>query len=155
MHLVSLSRSGTTDADIAAQLHNLLETRPDDPALGYAAGRLLALSGDAAVRDPQRALELARTLVQQMPAPPHLELLALAHAATGDFEQARQVAQQLAFSLPPWVDGGDVKKLQAALQAFEEGRIPAPPWPREDPVLQPPPAQTGGPMREYPAAVPY
>ena len=155
LHLVSLSRSGTTDAEIAAQLHTLLETRPDDPALGYAAGRLLALSEDAAVRDPQRALELARTLVQQMPAPPHLELLALAHAANGDFEQARQVAQQLALSLPPWVEGSDGEKLQAAVQAFEEARIPGPAWPQEDPVLQPPPAQAGGPMREYPAAVPY
>ena len=155
LHLVSLSRSGSTDAEIAAQLHTLLETRPDDPALRYAAGRLLALSADEAIRDPQRALKLARTLARQMPAPPHLELLALAHAANGDFEQARQAAQQLAFSLPPWVEDIDVEKLHAALQAFEDGRIPGPPWPREDPVLQPPPVQVGGPMREYPAAVPY
>ncbi len=155
LHLVSLSRSGSTDAEIAPQLHTLLETRPDDPALRYAAGRFLALSEDGAVRDPQRALELARTLVQQMPAPPHLELLTLAHAANGDLEQARQAAQQLALSLPPWEEVGRVKALQAAVQAFEEGRIPGPAWPREDPVLQPPPAQAGGPMREYPAAVPY
>lgn len=155
LHLVSLSRSGSTDAEIAAQLHTLLETRPDDPALRYAAGRLLALSGDAAVRDPQRALELARTLAQQLPAPPHLQLLALAHAAAGDFEQARHAVQQLAFSLPPWEQEDTVERLQVALRAFAEGRIPGPPWPREDPVLQPPPAQAGGPMREYPAAVPY
>ncbi len=155
LHLVSLSRSGSTDAEIAAQLHMLLETRPDDPALRYAAGRLLALSEDGAVRDPQRALELARTLVQQMPALPHLELLTLAHAANGDFEQARQVAQQLALSLPPWEEGSRVEDLQAAVQTFEEERIPGPAWPRDDPVLQPPPAQAGGPMREYPAAVPY
>jgi tetratricopeptide (TPR) repeat protein len=155
LHLVSLSRSGSTDAEIAAQLHTLLETRPDDPALRYAAGLLLALSEDREVRDPPRALELARTLEQQMPAPLHLELLALAHAANGDFEQARQAVQQLEFSLPPWVEGSDVEELKAALQVFEEGRIPGPPWPRKDPVLQPPPVQAGGPMREYPAALPY
>jgi tetratricopeptide (TPR) repeat protein len=156
LRLVSLSRSGSTDVESVSRLNGLLETRPHDPALSYAAVRLLALSPNSEVRDAGRALELAKELVEQMPAPPHLALLALATAASGDLEQARETARQLAIMLPPWgAEGVDIKQLEQAIDAFAEGTIPGPPWPPDDPVLQPPPVQAGGPMREYPAALPY
>jgi len=156
LRMVSLKRSGSTDAETVALLDTLLETRPHDTALRYAAVRLLALSPDPAVRDPERALELAKALAERMPAPPHIALLALATAANGDLEQARETTRQLAVRLPPWgAEGVDIEKLEQAIDAFAAGTIPGPPWPLNDPVLQPPPVQAGGPMREYPATLSY
>lgn len=154
LRLVALSHNGAPDAEVAARLLALQEARPEDPQLQYAAGRLLALSEDATVRDARRALELVQALALTIPAPPHLELLALAHAANGDFEQAHLLEQQLSF-VPPWLGGIDTEWLEAAIIAFEEGRLFGPAWRKSDPFLQPPPVQANGPMREYPVAVPY
>ena len=118
--------------------------------------QVAALSADEEVRDTVRALELAQNLMQQMPSPPHLQLLALALTADGDFGQSDKAVEQLEFMLPPWgVEGVDLEQLRKDIEDLEEERFPASPWPREDPVLQPPPVQAGGPMREYPAALPY
>ncbi len=72
--IVAEHRAGASDAQSAAAIAALATERPDDPALRYAQIRLLALAGDAAVRDPQRALEARptpRLPAAQPPSPAH------------------------------------------------------------------------------------
>jgi tetratricopeptide (TPR) repeat protein len=151
---VALSRTGTPDAALAEALGPLRDARPDDPLLSYALARLAAASADPEVRDPRRALDLAQGLVDRLPTPPHVALLVLARGASGDIEGAQEVLRQLQI-LPAWMTGVDTDSLESDLAACAEGSPPRPPWPREDPLLQPLPVQAQAVMREYPAAVPF
>ncbi len=154
MQVLAAARAGTPQAGSVASLQGLLQSRPDDPMPRYALARLLALAGDEAVRDPGRALELARELVRRHPAPPFQALLALCLASSGDFEQAELQLQQLEF-MPPWMSGVDLEGLKSDLAALKRGEMPGQVWPPMDPLLQPPPTRAGGPMREYPVELPY
>ena len=69
-------------------LEAALERFPGDLAVRHLLARLLATSPDAAVRDGARAVELARSVVDEQPAIDHLETLAMALAEAGRFEEA-------------------------------------------------------------------
>jgi Tfp pilus assembly protein PilF len=154
LRLVALERSGRPSAEVAAALTGLLRSHPDDPQLRYAAARLLALTPEPAVRDPERALSLAQALARQMPSPQSQRLLALTQAAAGDLEAARATLGQLAL-VPPWMLSLDLEHLRKDLESLAAGHSPLPAWPADDPILQPPPLQVSGPMADYPTAVPY
>jgi tetratricopeptide (TPR) repeat protein len=132
----------------------LARSRPDDPMPRYALARLLTLSPDSGVRDPERALQLARDLQSTYPAPPFMALGALALAASGDLEQAEAQVRQLEF-MPPWMSGVDLAALRSEMEALEGGGPPPSVWPADDPLLQPPPTGAGGVMRDYPVETPY
>ncbi len=70
-------------------LRDLLEAAhgryPDDPAIGYFLTALLAASPEAGVRDAPHALALAESLYEQYDSIEYWELLAMAHAESGDF----------------------------------------------------------------------
>jgi len=99
MGLVAQRQAGGADSSIAADLDQLAESSPRDPALQYARSRLLALSPDGAARDPGRALELASRLVAEQPIPPYVEVLALSYAANGRFDDAVRAQQALVDSV--------------------------------------------------------
>ncbi len=61
---------------------------PGDLAVRHLLARLLATSPDAVVRDAARAVELARSVVDEQPAIDHLETLAMAMAEAGRFKDA-------------------------------------------------------------------
>lgn len=69
-------------------LETALERFPGDLAVRHLLARLLATSPDAAARDGERAVELARAVVDEQPALDHLETLAMALAEAGRFEDA-------------------------------------------------------------------
>ena len=69
-------------------LETALDRFPSDLAVRHLLARLLATSPDAAVRDGERAMELARSVVDEQPAIDHLETLAMALAETGRFDEA-------------------------------------------------------------------
>jgi tetratricopeptide (TPR) repeat protein len=155
MRLVALYRSGEPEAQIMAELQREVAQHPQQQMLQYAAVRMLALSQNEQVRDPSRALELARALAMSFAIPPHLEVLALAQAADGQFEQAINLQEQL-ISGAAWMGPGpNLERLQRTLDAFRDQRLPAEPWPEDDPMLLPPPIDAQLVFREYPAAVPY
>jgi len=91
--LVARAHAGTPEAQVLSQLERLHHDQPDDPATSYYLARLLSLSKDPALRDPQRANTLARSLHAEYPGPNQTELLALTNAALGHYQQAQQWLQ--------------------------------------------------------------
>ena len=86
---LGLTRFGTGQFAAARDaLETALERFPGDLAVRHLLARLLATSPDAAVRDGERAVELARSVVDEQPALDHLETLAMAMAEAGHFEEA-------------------------------------------------------------------
>jgi predicted Zn-dependent protease len=154
LQLVAMRRAGVEDRALAKRLDALLASRPDDPLAGYAAARLRLLSADPEVRDPELSLSLAERLTARMPTPPNLQLLALAYGANGRREEAAELIRQLG-ATPPWMAPVDTGRLEQQVQSLAEGDLLLSAWPDDDPLLRPPPFQPDGPMREYPAAVPF
>jgi len=155
LELIARLRAGESEPEIAARLADLSAQYPQDPMLRYALSRLLAAAADPPLRNPKKALEIASKLSLEQPIPPHQRALALAQAASGDFEQAAQTQKQTlamaAWMAPP----GEQAVMRAELEAFEKGELPDPAWPEGDPLLSPPPFDPVAPFRDYPAAVPY
>ncbi len=86
---LGLTRFGTGQFATAREaLETALERFPGDLAVRHLLARLLATSPDAAVRDGERAVELARSVVDEQPALDHLETLAMALAEAGRFDEA-------------------------------------------------------------------
>jgi tetratricopeptide (TPR) repeat protein len=154
LRIVAAGRAGAPQGESARALTELARSRPDDPMPRYALARLLALSPDSGVRDPERALQLARDLQNLHPAPPFTALGALVLAANGDLEQAEAQVRQLEF-MPPWMSGLDLAALRSEMETLEGGGLPPSVWPADDPLLQPPPTGAGGVMRDYPVETPY
>ncbi|MCY3929592.1 MAG: tetratricopeptide repeat protein [Acidobacteria bacterium] len=86
---LGLTRFGTGQFAAAREaLEAALERFPGDLAVRHLLARLLATSPDAAVRDGERAVELARSVVDEQPAIDHLETMAMAMAEAGRFAEA-------------------------------------------------------------------
>lgn len=155
LELVAASRSGVPEREILGRLAERVGRRPDDTALGYALTRLLAAAKDPEVRDPERALQLARDLSRRQPIPPHQRALALALMAAGQSEAAIATLQAVlgyaAWSVPP----GELDLLLDELAAYREGRLPDDAWPVGDALLAPPPFDPLAAFRDYPAAAPF
>lgn len=153
--VVAQHRSGQPEAVSVRALEGQLERYPDRHMLKYALARMLASSSDPQLRDPGRALRLAEELMAVFPIPPHLEVLALAQAANGNFEQAAALQGQV-LSAALWTgQGSDPGRLQATLDGFEARRLPDRPWPEDDQLLSPMPIDAQSVFREYPSAVPF
>ena len=118
---------------------NNLRREPDNIVLLNNAAWLLATTDDPPA-PPEEALRLARRSAELAPAPHPgiLDTLAAAQAAAGDFEQARQTAQQ-AVDLARQGGAEDLAlKLEARLAAYREDR----PW-REPTAARQPDAPAG------------
>ncbi len=75
-------------AEARRALDETLERFPGDVATRHLLARLLAVSPEETVRDGVRAVELARSVVDEQPALDHLETLAMAYAEAGRFDDA-------------------------------------------------------------------
>ncbi len=95
-------------------------------------------------------------LAIQQGIPPYLELLAIAYAANGEFEQAAALQQQLVASLQWMPPGPDHTRLQNTLDSYRQGNLPpSRPWPEDDLILTPPPIDAVAVFLEYPAPLSY
>ena len=92
--IVSLIQQGEPDIKIKIDIEAAYKRFPDNPIFSFLLIKLLAQSNDPQVKDEKRALDLANQLVESQAIPPHLELLAIAHAAAGNFQQAIQIQSQ-------------------------------------------------------------
>ncbi len=152
---LALLRAGADHARVRRLLEEAHETEPDNLLVTYALARLLATSPDPEARDGRKALALAQALVDKQPSPPHEELLAMALAENGRYDealehQARVMAAALGigrFDLLP--------ELQRCLDAYKEKRPCRGLWLENDPIWQPPPLNLKGPFRDYPTPEPY
>jgi tetratricopeptide (TPR) repeat protein len=155
--LGTLRETGATDAEIMAHLMTALRQFPEFAVFRTLQIRLLATSADADIHNPQRALDIARQLVEQQRIPPHQEVLALALAATGDFEKAAAIQEGLvaiaAWSMPG--DATDLVRLNKALTAYRDGKLPSGADMAAWPISRPPEFYGEAPFRNYPAARPY
>jgi len=153
--LVARYRGGEDTQKIRERLEQEIGRQPDPQMFQYALARLLAVSENEQVRDPARALELGMMLAMNQGMPPYLELLALAYAANGDFEQAEVLQHQLVASLQ-WLPPGPYQtRLQKTLESYRQGDLPSQPWPEDDSILTPPPIDAVAVFLEYPAALSY
>ena len=155
-HLVARYRGGADDRTIIEKLEKEIEQQQDPQMFQYALARLLAVSKEAQVRDPARALELSKILAMNQGIPPFLELLALAYAANGDFEQAEVIQHQLVTSMQ-WLPPGPYKtRLHNMLINYRQGSLHlSQPWPDDDSILMPPPVDAVAVFLEYPAPISF
>jgi len=152
--LVAGLRAGQPASDIASRLNAEVQSHPEQQMMKYAYSRLLAGSTEPDVRDPPEALVLARELADSLPIPPHLEALAYAEAASGNFAHALEIQNQLvamAWMAPASVQEG----LQNAVEDYEQESVPKEFWAPNDPLLMPPPVDATMVFREYPSPVPF
>ena len=116
--------------DARARLEAALAELPGDVALEHLLARLLAATSVASARDPERALALARELVEAQPSGAHLETLAMALAASGRFDEAiawqeRAVA---AADAGASASAADRERARRRLALYREGRAVVDPW---------------------------
>lgn len=76
----------------------------EPPPLTFTLARLLLGAQDPALRDPERAARLARGLLARQGTPEHGELLAVALAETGRFDEAIRLQQRLLDGMPSGAD---------------------------------------------------
>jgi tetratricopeptide (TPR) repeat protein len=119
-------------SDRAAEARDRLEAsrarHPEDPALAHLLARVLGASSVAAVRDPGRAVNLSRELVERRPSAPHLETMAMALAAAGRLKEAvawQERALAAALEAGP---ARDVESARRHLAVYREGRAVLDPW---------------------------
>ncbi|MGB5307182.1 MAG: hypothetical protein WBO57_13155, partial [Gammaproteobacteria bacterium] len=85
--------------------------------------------------------------------PPHQEVLALAYAATGDYEQASTIQEALV-SFAAWSMPAEAERLLQVQKAYQQEQLPsADSTPGQS--LPPPRVDGVGPFRDYQAARPY
>jgi len=153
-YLGALLKSGASDAQIISALEVGMSEFPEHPGLQSMQILLLASSSNPQIRNPQESLRLARQLAEQHPLPQHQELLALTHAATGDFEKAVEIQQQLV-SYAVWYMPTEAERLTRVLSAYQENTLP----PREDllnwSLFQVAAFFGAGPFSYYPTPKPY
>lgn len=153
LYLAILDKTETPDKLKKRQLEKALQEHPEQPVIMLRLARLLAVSRDPQVRDPDTALALAQQLVERQAIPPHREVLALAYAATGDYEQAITLQEALV-SFTAWSMPREAQRLKQALTAYEAGQLPSrDAIPAQ--VLPPPRVDSIGPFQYYGAARPY
>jgi tetratricopeptide (TPR) repeat protein len=98
-----LSRARGDLAEAAARFRRAVELMPDWPTAVSSLASLLAAAPDAGVRNPQEAIRFAShaaTLTKRRDAN-ILDVLAIAHAAAGDFDEALAVVREAVALNPP------------------------------------------------------
>lgn len=89
--------------------------------------RLLVLSTEASINNPELALEYAERALLQSKAPQHKETLALCHSAKGDFAEAVTLQQQIISQVDSAVSQRVVTRMRKNLTRYQNktlGRLP-------------------------------
>jgi len=150
----TLILSDAPAATLKTVLDSAIQQFPENPGFQAMLIMLQAASRDTAIQDPEAALKSAKQLNEQHRIPPHQELLALAYAATGNYEQAAAIQEELLSyarqSMPAEAD-----RVARTLSYYREGTRPPLDELFDRSVLKAPPFNATAPFRDYPAARPY
>jgi tetratricopeptide (TPR) repeat protein len=146
-----------TDAP-AATLMTGLETAidrfPEYPGFKSLQILLLASSRNPEIHDPGTALKNAQQLNDRYRIPPHQELLALAYAATGDYEKAVSIQEEL-LSYARRAMPGEADRVAQTLAYYQDKTLPPLDELINHAALQAQGFNATAPFRDYPAARPY
>jgi len=149
-NLLALIEAGAAQADLRQRLEAAHAAYPEAAEFTYFLAALLAASPDEEVRDGQRALVLAGGLFEQHPSAEHAELLAMAYAETGDFEQAVRLQNQaleMAFGANQLML---LPRLMDNAEHFQHGKPCRTPWMRHGLLASLGPADPAKAFRDYP-----
>jgi tetratricopeptide (TPR) repeat protein len=149
----ALMQAGRDTADILAVIETAQQRFPELPLLDYVQIQLLACSGKPGC-DAGRALDRAQGLHDRQPIPPHRELLALAQAATGDFDAATGVQADLVSDAMLMMPIG-VGRLENILTAYQAKHLPEPQELFTWTLLQAPTFNGAAAFRDYLTPRPY
>lgn len=133
---LGLVQLGRFDAAVE-RLERARDALPDDRGIVQALVRLLAAAPDERVRDGERAVRLARALLDGQPAPDELSAVAMAAAEVGDFASAIDVAGRAVGAGGPDAPAWFRAALAEELRLYREGRPCRRPWRADDPALNP------------------
>jgi len=95
---------------------------PGSVALARTLAQILASAPDPALRDGERALELARRAMAAEPTAVNSETLAMALAQTGRFEEAADIQEELVRRESTGGNVGQTARLRANLERYRSGR---------------------------------
>jgi hypothetical protein len=123
--------------------------------LTYPLARLLATSPVAGVRDGERALRLAEQLFAQFNSLEHAEVLAMAQAEVGRFEDAAALQRNAVEATAAAGRFELLPRLQENLSRYESGQACRSPWADGDPIFQPAPIDAVAAFRNYPTVAAY
>ncbi len=114
--------------DALAEFREALRLRPDWALALERVALLLASGPDGRLRDPGEALHLARRAVRLAGEDDAqaLEVLAVAHASAGQFEEAATAEQRALAAARARHDDRMAGEAEAALRAYREGILPVP-----------------------------
>ncbi|MEM1204344.1 MAG: tetratricopeptide repeat protein [Acidobacteriota bacterium] len=137
LHVVGLLRAGR-DAEALRVLdagfgRGLEPSGAHGVPLVYLAACLLATSPDPTVRDPGRALDLARRVLDAEPSAPHVAAVAMALAASGRFDEAVAWQGQLLERARSAGAGASMARWEGDLKRYRDRRLALPPWSKESP----------------------
>ncbi|MGF1613576.1 MAG: tetratricopeptide repeat protein [Gammaproteobacteria bacterium] len=121
------------------RLETAISLYPHDPVLKQIMARLLAASPQAALRDGERALVLARELLERVNSIEHAETVAMAYAELGDYRAATAFQQAAIDAAVQWGGIELIPGLQENLRRYQANKPCRAPWPEDDPVFYPRP----------------
>lgn len=90
--------------------------------------RILAASTNPAVRDGERALEMARRVFRAEPTLDHAQTVAMALAETGRFDEAVDLARQVLAEAGRRGDSSTAEAARGLLASFERREPIRAPW---------------------------
>jgi tetratricopeptide (TPR) repeat protein len=135
-------------------LETAIERFPEYPGFRPLQIMLQAGSPDAEIHDPEAALKSAQQLNEQYLTPPHQELLALALAATGDYQEAIIIEENL-LSYAQRAMPAEADRVAKTLAYYQEKKLPPLDELINHAALQPAKFNATVAIRDYPAARPY
>ena len=101
---------------------------PGDAAMETALARLLAAAPDPALRDGERALALARRVVERQLTVEHAETVAMALAELERFDEAAAVLERAAVQAERLGDAGTAERLRSDRELYRAGSKVREPW---------------------------
>jgi tetratricopeptide (TPR) repeat protein len=135
-------------------LETAIQRFPEYPGFQPLQILLLAGSSNAEIHDPEAALKIAQQLNEQHPTPPYQELLALALAATGNYQQAITIEENL-LSYAQRAMPEEVDRVAKTLAYYQDKTLPPLDELIDHAALQPARFNATAEFRDYPATRPY
>lgn len=152
---VALLHAGTPQAEVRQRLELALKEAPGQPQMEYMLARLLAASPDEAARDGGEAVVLAQAMFDRYNVLENAEILAMAYAEAGRFEDAAAL-QENALNAAAAAGRFEVlPRLQQNLDRYRDRLACREPFTFNDPMLFPVPMDPQLVFREYPTKEAY
>jgi tetratricopeptide (TPR) repeat protein len=153
-YLGTLLLTDAPAATLMSGLETAIQRFPEYPGFQPLQILLLAGSSNAEIHDPEAALKIAQQLNEQHPTPPYQELLALALAATGDYQQAITIEENL-LSYAQRAMPEEVDRVAKTLAYYQDKTLPPLDELIDHAALQPARFNATAEFRDYPATRPY